>query len=369
MLFRRLIPITVVPLILVAWFMLVNTQTRPALKAAPAAPAAASSTGCISYWYVSYSGTQSYQFINTDLDGLPLSDLRFSRTYNDPTDYSRGYLDFNHDRKSDVFSVSPIGGGNYRWRYSSGGTSAWIDLGYDSTPIDQLRFGDFNGDGYTDVFAATPIGGGNYQWKYSPGGANSYINLAYDNTPLDQLRFGDFNADLRTDVFALKYLGAGNLGWRVSYSGTTSYVQINSAATPLSEMQFGDINGDGYTDLFTTTPDPTPGLYNWKYSSAGSGAYQSMFITALSVHDVGLVGDFDDDNRSDFFFTTPISGTLRRWRYYYYKTSPFSVGSNPLAIDSTPPDQLRFADFNNDGVTDVFKLVRQCQVYLPLVRR
>ena len=127
--------------------------TAEAVTATGAAPVATTlSTGCTSYWYVSYSGTLGYSLINIDPDGLPLSDLRFGRTYNDPTDLSRGYLDFNRDGKSDVFSAVPLGDGTYRWRYSSGGTSAWINLAYDSTPIDQLRFGDFNGDGVADVF-------------------------------------------------------------------------------------------------------------------------------------------------------------------------------------------------------------------------
>ena len=51
-----------------------------------------------------------------------------------------------------MFSAVPIGGGDYRWRYSSAAASDWINLAFDSTPPDQLRFGDFNGDGITDVF-------------------------------------------------------------------------------------------------------------------------------------------------------------------------------------------------------------------------
>jgi hypothetical protein len=314
-----------------------SVEEGPSIRAAPVATTG--NSGCTSYWYVSYSGTLSYQLVNIDPDGLPLSDLRFGRSYNDPTDLSRGYLDFNRDGKSDVFSVVPIGGGNYRWRYSAGGTSAWINLAYDSTPLDQLRFGDFNGDGYTDVFSTLPLGGGLLQWRYSPGGTSTYQNLAFDSTPLDQLRFGDFNGDGRTDVFALKPdPSPGYLDWMVSYSGTTSYQQINSATTPLSEMQFGDVNGDGHTDLFTTLPDANPGSYDWYYSSAGSGAYQSMVVTSLSVHDVNLAGDFDGDHRTDFFFTTLRQDGLYQWWYYYYHMVPFAIGSQQLAYVGTPPD-------------------------------
>ena len=325
--------------------------------------AAASGSDCVSYWYVSYSGTGSFTLINTDPDGLLLSDLRFSRSYNDPTDLSRGYLDFNRDGKSDIFSAVPIGDGNYQWRYSSGGTSAWINLAFDTTPPDQLRFGDFNGDGYTDVFSVTPIAGDQYQWRYSAGGTSSWINLAHDSTPLDQLRFGDFNGDGRTDIFVLKDLGGGVMGWNISYTGTTNtnFQQTNSGTTPLSEMQFGDVDGDGHTDVFTSVPDSSnPGQYFWYYSSAGSGAYQSIVQTDLSVHDVQLAGDFNGDHRSDWFFTTLRTDGFYQWWYFYQQTTPFARGNNQLAYDATPPDQLRFADFNGDGVTDVFKLVRQC---------
>src|SRR5262249_22528532 len=134
---------------LVVCLLAASVAAGPSVRAAPATT---NNSGCVSYWYVSYSGTLSYQLVNIDPDGLQLDDLRFSRSYNDPTDLSDGYLDFNRDGKSDVFSAVPLGDGTYRWRYSSGGTSAWINLAYDGTPPDQLRFGDFNGDGYTDVF-------------------------------------------------------------------------------------------------------------------------------------------------------------------------------------------------------------------------
>lgn len=373
---RWFIPIAFVPLMLAASFMLIAKQAVPTAYVALAASATANSTGCVSDWYVSYGSTTTWTLINTDPDNLPLSDLYFSRSYNDPTDLSHGYLDFNRDGKSDIFSAVPIGGGEYQWRYSSGATSPWINLAYDSTPPDQLRFGDFNGDGYTDVFATTPLGGGFLQWEYSPGGTQSYQNLAFDNTPLDQLRFGDFNGDGRTDVFALKDIGGGYLGWNVSYSGTTSYNQINSATTPLSEMQFGDINGDGHTDVFTVISNTTFGEWEWFYSSAGASAYQSIGLTNLSGHDVLLAGNFDPIangislfHNTDFFYTTSRLDGTRQWWYYYYQPSPYAIGSNPLAYDSTPPDQLRFADFNGDGVTDVFKLVPRCDVYLPLVKR
>jgi len=352
---------------------------RPELGRAQAGPAVAAATpACVADWYVSYGGTSSYLLVHTDPDNLPLSDLYFSRSYNDPTDLSHGYLDFNRDGRSDVFSAVPIGGGNYRWRDAAPSVinttwSDWTDLAFDSTPPDQLRFGDFNGDGFTDVFSVTPTGPNDYQWRYSSGGNASYQNLAHDSATIDELRFGDFNCDGRTDVFVLKPLSDPLLAWDISLSGTENYVMTNTASTPLSELQFGDIDGDGHTDVFTTLPDN--GNFDWFYSSAAHGSYQTIATgRPQSVHEMLLAGQFDPDNGlgffhgSDFFYTQPRFDGTNQWWYAHYKTTP-SVGDIPLAYDSTPPDQLRFGDFNGDGVTDVFKLQQRCTADLPFLAR
>ena len=332
----------------------------------PKDAALSATNGCVANWYVSYGGTGSYTLLRSDPLNLPLSALRFERSYNDPTDISHGYLDFNHDGKSDVFATVLRPDGNYQWMYSSGGTSDWIDLAYAGVPPADLRFGDFNGDGYTDVFAALPLGNGLYQWVYSSKGTDSFQNLAYAGTPISDLRFGDFNGDGKTDVFALQSAG-GSYDWMVSYGGASNFTQINSATTPLDQMLFADLNGDGHTDVFTTVPDAgNPGLYDWLYSSAGSGAYQSEIVTNLSYADVHP-GEFNDDYRSDFFFTTPLNGGLYQWWYQYHTISPVAFGSTKLAYAGTPPDQLRFADFNGDHKTDVFALTQQCNVYLPVI--
>jgi hypothetical protein len=75
------------------------------------------------------------------------------------------------------------------------------------------------------------------------------------------------------------------------------------------------------------------------------------------------------DQRSDFFFTTLRQDGSYQWWYFYCIPSPYSIGSTKLAFDGTPPDQHRFGDFNGDGITDVFTLVRQCQIYLPVIQR
>jgi len=62
----------------------------------------------------------------------------------------------------------------------------------------------------------------------------------------------------------------------------------------------------------------------------------------------------------DAFFVTPLSGSLFQWWYQHHTMSPAAFGSFKLAYTDTPADQLRFADFDGDHITDVFKLERTC---------
>ena len=104
----------------IAWF-LVRTAVVTAVAVTNAgsgttAMAVINTAACVSTWWVSYGSNSGYMRFNTDLEGLPLDALYFSRSYNAPHDPSKGYLDFDGDGRSDVFSALPIGGGNYRWQ-------------------------------------------------------------------------------------------------------------------------------------------------------------------------------------------------------------------------------------------------------------
>jgi hypothetical protein len=68
---------------------------------APTPTASAAANGCVADWYVSYGGSGSYTLLRSDPLDLPLSTLRFERSYNDPTDLSQcdEYLPALYDGK------------------------------------------------------------------------------------------------------------------------------------------------------------------------------------------------------------------------------------------------------------------------------
>jgi hypothetical protein len=64
--------------------------TRLPAGIAAKARLAAAPAGCVADWYVSYSGKSRWLRVHTDPEDLPITDLQFSRSYNDPTDLSHG---------------------------------------------------------------------------------------------------------------------------------------------------------------------------------------------------------------------------------------------------------------------------------------
>lgn len=342
-----------------------------------AASAIATTSGCVTDWYVSYGGVTQFQLLWSDPDGLPVDQLRFDWGYHDPYEYASGYIDFNGNRKSDIFSAVPRSDGSLQWRYWDTTTSGWVNLGYAYDPLNGLRFGDFNKDNKTDVFSTALRNDGNYQWRYSSGGTANYTNLNYSSLPIESLRFGDFNADGYTDVFAaLPQAGGGTYNWVYSPSGVGAFQTFSTGEeydTP--GMLFGDTQpdsaqgsgSDGITDMLIMLPngsifsgDPQ---YVWRsrvvahYLPASGG----VDPTALQV------GNFDGDYYTDIFYQQydPVT-KLYLWRYI----SGADYTIHALNSSTTPVSGLRFGDFNGDGLTDVFLAATpSCSVYLPLIVR
>lgn len=167
--------------------------------------------------------------------------------------------------------------------------------GFDS--FGKYGVGDFDGDGVDDLFLAT----GATWWVSSFGEFHwSYFNAKKER--LDEVRLGYFDNDLRCDVLAEQ-----NGQWVISSGGTSDWRPLGAFGVPLSEVQFGRFD--------PSDRDHRPGA------------------TRRTTHAFRRAPDGQ-------WYVTPLSSP--NWK--------------PVQSSSFPMSQLRFGDFNGDGVTDVLSV-------------
>lgn len=155
---------------------------------------------------------------------------------------------------------------------------------------------DFDGDGIDDLFLATGV-----SWWFSGMGEFPWRFLALRNEQLKQLRFGYFDADNKCDV-----LTESNNSWVISSGGTGQWYRLSQEYAPLSEVAFGRF------DL--SQRDSRPG------------------VTRRTTH------AFWRTSNGQWKITT-LTGANQGWK--------------DVASSGFPMSDLRFGDFDGDGVTDV----------------
>lgn len=159
------------------------------------------------------------------------------------------------------------------------------------------RYGvcDLDGDGTDDLFLPTGV-----TWWYSSGGKHPWTYLRQDDQELKTLRLGQFDGNSRCGVVSDTDAGI----WRVSFGGKDEWKELGAFGRPLREVQFGRFD--------PTQRDPRPGIRKPDTHAFWRGPNGQWFVTPLSRPD---------------------------WQ--------------PVQSSSTPFSELRFGDFNGDGITDV----------------
>ena len=177
-------------------------------------------------------------------------------------------------------------------------------------------------------------------WYFSPGGAREWRYLSGNPAPLSFLRFGDFDGDGRTDVVGVS---GGDL--LVSWGGVSNWERLNAAPGFVADLAVGkfvsDFPGDRRDDLFYANGA------SWFVSSGGSGPFLETQTSGFRVANLRF-GDFDTDGVTDVFgITSDI------WQVSYSATSSWT----PLAASlTTSIDSLFVADFDGDGRADIARV-------------
>ena len=129
-------------------------------------------------------------------------------------------------------------------------------------------------------------------------------------------------------------------------------------ATHLNSTGSTDFNGDNKTDVFRTTPRNNGNL-QWQYSSGGIGAWQNLAYAGPELPIAQLqFGDFDGN------FNTDVFANRYAFPTYSWVYSPGGLASF-VTLHTTDmfADRLALGDFNGDGVTDVFTATQNAGTY------
>jgi hypothetical protein len=223
-----------------------------------------------------------------------------------------------------------------------------IKLGPNNT-LDYNSYGkyavcDFDGDGIDDLFLPTGV-----SWWFSGMGEFPWRFLSVRNERLEQLRFGYFDADNRCDV-----LTESNGAWMISSGGTGAWYRLGQNYAPLNQVQFGrfDPNSRDHrpgrtrrtTHAFWRTPSG-----QWKITTlTGSNqGWRDVQNSRLPMNELRF-GDFDGDGVTDV-----LSVQSGRWAF-----SPGAAGTwQPL--NQNLGDGVRglyVADIDNNNKDDLIRL-------------
>jgi len=159
------------------------------------------------------------------------------------------------------------------------------------------RYGvcDLDGDGIDDLFLPTGV-----TWWFSSGGKHPWTYVRQDDQDLKNLHLGQFEGATRCGVVS----DTGTGIWRISSGGRDEWKDLGAFGRSVREVQFGRFDPN--------QRDPRPGVRKPDTHAFWRDSDGQWFVTPLSHPDWQLVGT---------------------------SAKPFS--------------ELRFGDFNGDGVTDV----------------
>ncbi|HEU5122719.1 MAG TPA: FG-GAP-like repeat-containing protein [Verrucomicrobiae bacterium] len=227
-----------------------------------------------------------------------------------------------------------------------------------------LQWVDLDNDGYLDAVvtgntSATATAVTTVLWRNLGGTNFEEIPTSLPASKYSTITIGDFDNDGRPDivVFGSANAAAGrifrNLGSFVfSTNDLPGFVSTGAGTTTYSELaRFADVDNDGWLDLLTGRGDLGNSII---YRNLGSSNLTTFATLQNFISSRGDFADYDNDGRLDIFMANRTIGSASSAAVWYNTGSGFVTNSTHFPIGNAPAPATSWADFDNDGLSDVF---------------
>lgn len=315
------------------------------------------------------------------------------------------FADYDNDGDQDLYVVNTPGDnilrknitGNILYRHNSDGTFSDVTVvaGVGDTGHGRgAAWGDYNNDGYLDLYLTNfgyvndegvwtqeenrlyrNNGDGTFMAAEQRSGVAS-VTIKWANPLFLSLSPGlpytpvwfDYNNDGLLDLFVACDVGISPLfknNGNGTFSDVTEVSGLDKFGTGMG-VTIADYNNDGYLDIYVTNADE-----NYLWHNNGDGTFSEVALET-GVGDtatgwgVGFI-DYDNDGDEDIFiangatpekvFAGPQSRKTNSTSVLYEQITPgqFINNAEKVGLEFVQISRAAsFADFNNDGFTDIF---------------
>lgn len=228
-------------------------------------------------------------------------------------------------------------------------------------------FADFNGDGYMDIFRTELSVYLDCKVMINDQTNDFDSKNCNISSGISSLKFIDFDSDGDIDIYDCGS-SISNKVWYNDGNGNFT-VQSNPSSLPdepANEMFFVDLNGDGLTDLLHY--DQSRGK---TYINNGNGTFTYKY-TSYGLSGLGpeiKFSDFNADGAIDVYTYQNGSGEIEIWLNNGKGSFPSSA-SETLNLNYQYHEfgsgDILIADFNGDGIMDVYEGQRDNYDYLHI---